>query len=89
VKRPISKKLFKVWLFTTREKNREFALAHALETDTVAQGNDHADAIVNLKAALQMELEHMGKSGVNCWRRAPAECWTRAEKEGVIVTVDL
>ena len=89
MKRPISKKLFKVWIFTTREKNKTFALAHALETDTVSQGDDHAEAVQNLKVALRMELEHMGKSGVNCWRRAPAECWKRAEKEGVIVTVDL
>lgn len=89
MKRPISKKSFKVWIYTDREKNREFALAHALETDTVAQGNDHAEAIVNLKTALHMELEHMGNSGVNCWRRAPEACWERAKKEGVIVVVDL
>lgn len=89
MKRPISKKSFKVWLFTERAKDRDFAMAHALETDTVAQGNDQEDAIKNLREALHLELEHMRTSGVNCWHRAAEECWNRAKREGVIIIVDL
>jgi len=76
---------FKAWVY----EGKTGFLAHALETDTVAQGKTTFEAVSNLRQSLKDEWDYMQKSGVNCWKRAPEEYWNRAKRDGVVLEVEI
>ena len=78
-------KTFTVWVYTEEgEGGKKFPMAHSLESDTVVSGDDHLEALKDLKIALEMELDYGGNTA-----RAPEELWARSKKEGALVKMEI